>query len=263
MYTQGGRGRGFGGRGFGGGRAFQGDARFRGRGNRVHDDGGDGSGGGKGGGKGRRAAAALQGAGGKGGRGKGGGGPGGRGSSLAMAYQPPLAERNAEIDRIDGVFGYDKIDKLETGVERRWLTNMRQVLLEDAEDGSQFSAVEYYFLAPDGTGFKCALPSAAYCYLYVAAGHEADVDTSLRRKFPEQILDILSVEIEDLTLPNHLSGKKKRCLKLLFANTRKLMDVRRLLLPRCRRIGRRRTRRLRTRRSTLAAARAAARTAGW
>ena len=39
---------------------------------------------------------------------------------------------------------------------------MRTVMLEEAEGGAQRQAVEYYFLAPDGTGFKVAQPSPAY-----------------------------------------------------------------------------------------------------
>lgn len=54
---------------------------------------------------------------------------------------------------------------------------------------------------------------------------------SLRRKFPEQIKDVVTIEKEDLSLANHLSGLKKEYMKLVFRNTRDLMDVRRLLLP--------------------------------
>lgn len=93
------------------------------------------------------------------------------------------------------------------------------------------SQVEYYFLAPDGTGFKCAQASPAYFYISVAAGHESEVDTSLRRKFPDQVHDIKFVDKEDLTLVNHLSGKKKLYLKLLFRSTRELMEVGRTTSP--------------------------------
>ena len=218
-----------GGRGYGGGGrgGFQGDARFRGRGSSVHYDGGDGTDqygkSGKGG-KGAKGA-------GKGGKGFGGRGGGGRGSGAMYQPQIPLAERNAEIDRIDAVFGYEKIDKLAAGERVGWLTNMRTVLLEEGEDGVQHSAVEYYFLAPDGTGFKCLQPHEAYFYISVAAGHESDVDSQLRRKFAQQIKDVKHVYKEDLALANHLSGKQKLYLKLTFRSTRELMDVRKLLLP--------------------------------
>ena len=219
----GGRGGGFGGRGA----AFQGDARFRGGGNRGRYDGGRGFGAGKGdGGKG-----------GKGGKGGGGGfGKGGFGSGGQLggfSFLPPLGERNAEIDRIDAVFGYEKIDKDEAvGAERvGWCANMRNVVLEDEPGGAQRAAVEYYFLAPDGTGFKVAQPQPAYFYIAVAKGHEAEVDQSLRRKFPQQLLDVKYSAKEDLALVNHLSGLKKTYLMLTFRNTKDLYDVRKLLLP--------------------------------
>jgi DNA polymerase epsilon subunit 1 len=143
----------------------------------------------------------------------------------------PLAERAAEIDRMDAVFGYEKLDELHEGDRVGWLTNMRTVMLEKGDDAKELSAVEYYFLAPDGSGFKCTQPHEAYFYIAVSEGHASDVDSSLRRRFAEQIKDIRHVHKEDLELPNHLSGKRKLYLQLLFRNTRDLMEVRRLLLP--------------------------------
>lgn len=54
---------------------------------------------------------------------------------------------------------------------------------------------------------------------------------SLRRKFPEQLQDMAIIAKEDLSLANHLSGLKKNYMKLMFNNTRDLMEVRKLLLP--------------------------------
>eukprot|EP00900_Chrysochromulina_parva_P027266 jgi/Chrpa1/9173/Chrysochromulina_OHIO_Genome00022984-RA len=132
---------------------------------------------------------------------------------------------------MDAVFGYEKLDELHEGDRVGWLTNMRTVMLEKGEDAKELSAVEYYFLAPDGSGFKCTQPHEAYFYIAVSEGHASDVDSSLRRRFAEQIKDIRHVHKEDLELPNHLSGKRKLYLQLLFRNTRDLMEVRRLLLP--------------------------------
>ena len=62
-------------------------------------------------------------------------------------------------------------------------------------------------------------------------GAEHEVEMSLRRTFSEKVKGIVSVAKEDLSLANHLSGLKKSYFKLLFNNTRDLMDVRKLLLP--------------------------------
>ena len=62
-------------------------------------------------------------------------------------------------------------------------------------------------------------------------GTETLVEDFLRRRFENTIESIVRVEKEDLELPNHLSGKKGRFLKLVFRNTIDLSAVRRVLLP--------------------------------
>ena len=57
------------------------------------------------------------------------------------------------------------------------------------------------------------------------------VEDFLRRRFENTIESISRIEKEDLELPNHLSGKKGRFLKLVFRNTIDLSAVRRVLLP--------------------------------
>ena len=100
----------------------------------------------------------------------------------------PLAERNAEVDRIDGLFGYEKLDKTATsGTEHvGWMTNFRTVMVEE-QDGAQLSAVEYYFIAPDGTGFKALQRAQPYFYLSVQPGAENEVEAALRRNFAAEV----------------------------------------------------------------------------
>ena len=111
---------------------------------------------------------------------------------VAGEAKPPrsrsLAERNAEVDRIDAVFGYDKIDADSGGAIERvgWCTNMRTVVKAEGEGGAQRAAVEYYFLAPDGTGFKVNQPADAYFYIAVAHGHEAEVDHAFAASSPHR-----------------------------------------------------------------------------
>jgi hypothetical protein len=252
MFQNGGRGRGGG--GFRGGR---GSGRGAGRERSLHSGGrnlyhgepaqsGAGAGffGGRGGGRGDGGRGGGRGDGrGGGGRGFGGGrgnfgggrggyrDAGGRGGG-GWVPQVPLSERNAESDRVDAFMGYHKLDKTETGgVEIGWCSNMRTVLVEEEEGGAQRSAVEYYFIRPDGSGFKAWEHAEPYFYLAVQPGYEGEVESALRRKFATQIKELVYADKEDLALPNHLSGLKKRYLQLRFESTRDLMDVRRLLLP--------------------------------
>jgi DNA polymerase epsilon subunit 1 len=62
-------------------------------------------------------------------------------------------------------------------------------------------------------------------------GTETLVEDFLRRRFENTIESIVRMEKEDLELPNHLSGKKGRFLKLVFRNTIDLSAVRRVLQP--------------------------------
>ena len=268
--------------------------------------------GGRGGGKGRGAAGSGGGFSGKGrgfpaakgkgnfsggGKGKGKGGKGGKGKDRgAFVPQLPLKERNAEVDRKDAIFGYEKLDKTATaGTEYvGWMTNFRTVTVQE-EDGSELSAVEYYFIGPDGSGFKALQTAQPYMYISVLPGTENEVEAALRRNFPvevtataappspvactaatagcsegqwsgsggwggcaahaavapgartahqptrpsahpsppltlPQIKDIQPKMQEDLTLPNHLSGLRKKYLQLLFDSTRDMMTVRKTLL---------------------------------
>ena len=151
----GGKGKGFGG---GGGKGFGGGGKGK----------GFGGGGGKGGGKGKERF--------------------GGGRDVPWTPPVPLAERNAEVDRIDGLFGYEKLDKTATsGTEHvGWMTNFRTVMVEE-QDGAQLSAVEYYFIAPDGTGFKALQRAQPYFYLSVQPGAENEVEAALRRNFAAEV----------------------------------------------------------------------------
>jgi len=184
-----------GGKGAGGGGSYRYDQ------DRARDGKGDSGKGdsGKGGGKGDGKFKSFGGNGGKGvGKGfggdKGGGKGGGKGGQQwnDRPYDPRTpSEKNAEIDRIDAIFGYEKLDKTASAGKDYvgWMTNMRQLVVED-EDGGQLAACEYYFLAPDGTGFKALQTSPPYFYISVTKGTESEVESALRRKFAEQIVEV-------------------------------------------------------------------------
>ncbi|GMN22998.1 hypothetical protein TIFTF001_043613 [Ficus carica] len=59
---------------------------------------------------------------------------------------------------------------------------------------------------------------------------EMDVEAYLRRRYESQIVDIETVEKEDLDLKNHLSGLRKSYLKLSFDTVQQLMSVKSDLL---------------------------------
>lgn len=93
------------------------------------------------------------------------------------------------------------------------------------------SVVNCYFMCQDGSMFKAQVDHSPYFYLQVKEGMEMEVDSWLRRKFGGSLRDVEMVDREDLDLKNHLSGIKRRLLKLVFWNVDQLMSVRREVQP--------------------------------
>ncbi len=59
-------------------------------------------------------------------------------------------------------------------------------------------------------------------YFYVCAekGSEREVESVLRRKYAEEIADVVVKEMWDLDLPNHLAGNKRAEIQLKFRNVK-------------------------------------------
>ncbi|KAJ2337883.1 DNA polymerase epsilon catalytic subunit, partial [Coemansia sp. RSA 2671] len=107
--------------------------------------------------------------------------------------QEPLEDQVSSIGNLDAryedVRASDEIDSLlgfarhQQGPPRLgWLINMHATSVEDVERNSTKSAVDYYFLEPEGGSFKCTLLFSPYFYLVCAPGHEAEVGDWLARK---------------------------------------------------------------------------------
>lgn len=116
-----------------------------------------------------------------------------------------------------------------------WLLNMNATQKEDRDSGNMVSVVGCYFMCQDGSMFKAEVEYAPYFYLHVTNGIEVEMDSWLRRKFNNAIKDIEIVEKEDLDLKNHLSGIKRKLLKLSFWNVDQLVGAKQELMPHARR----------------------------
>lgn len=91
--------------------------------------------------------------------------------------------------------------------------------------------MDYYFLEEDGSYFRSTVPFSPYFFVRCKSGTETIVEDFLRKKFENLIESIERVEKEDLEMPNHLSGRKGKFLKLSFRNTVDLAAVRKVLQP--------------------------------
>jgi hypothetical protein len=70
----------------------------------------------------------------------------------------------------------------------------------------------------DGSKFKVLFTYAPYFYVAVEPGLEREVESVLRRKYADQIADVVLKELWDLDMPNHLAGNKRTEIQLKFRN---------------------------------------------
>ncbi|KAJ1673819.1 DNA polymerase epsilon catalytic subunit, partial [Spiromyces aspiralis] len=133
-------------------------------------------------------------------------------------------DRGAGLDQMASVAHRDQIDERmdfaryqEGPMRLGWLVNMHATSVMDIERNSVKSAVDYYFLEPDGRAFKCTLLYEPYFYIICREGTTGMVEEWVRRRF-EKIERTERIEKEDLQMANHLTGRKRKLLKLVFRN---------------------------------------------
>ncbi|CBZ30989.1 DNA polymerase epsilon catalytic subunit,putative [Leishmania mexicana MHOM/GT/2001/U1103] len=124
--------------------------------------------------------------------------------------------------------------RLESGTKVGWLFNYHpttEVLQEEedavAGEGAQRAALVLLFQDLAGDTFYVHLHYDPYILVQAVEGHEREVELGLMSTFGPQIIsEIIAVEKEDLDLVNHLSGKKRVYLKVVFRNVQDLTTVR-------------------------------------
>jgi DNA polymerase epsilon subunit 1 len=82
-----------------------------------------------------------------------------------------------------------------------------------------------YFIDENGEKFSVFYIFRPYFYIYVSENVIREVESLLLRKYEGIIVEIETVEKEDLELLNHLSGLKRTYLKLVFYSVQGLMKV--------------------------------------
>eukprot|EP00796_Vickermania_ingenoplastis_P006140 gene6140-4420_t len=121
--------------------------------------------------------------------------------------------------------------QLEKGTRTGWLYNYHPVTDELPLDDisgqtTSRSALALLFQDHGGDTFFVHLYYDPYLLVVPVEGHEREVELGLMSAFGSMIHEISTVEKEDLDLMNHLSGRKRFCLKVLFRNTSDLTTVR-------------------------------------
>ncbi len=175
--------------------------------------------------------------------GYGGGGGGGRGGSNAGSssgggsyrgdFRSMLAAMRAQQREADQAFdSRSGFERYEEGPARiGYLFNMLPATLV-GEDRLERSALDLFFLQQDGDTFKATVAYEPYFYLCMAgSSSEREIVSVLERRFEGRLSSVSVVEREDLEMPNHLAGHKRRLIMLSFRSVNDLTSVRNQLKP--------------------------------
>ena len=124
-------------------------------------------------------------------------------------------------DSIDSQFGFDRVSD---GPPRLgWLLNYLPITFPDECD-TERSALDLYFLDREGNSFKATMCFDPYFYVVVDDdSHIAEVSNLLQNRYNTCRVEV--VEKEDLDMQNHLSGTKRKLLKLIFLRVSDLQEA--------------------------------------
>ena len=93
------------------------------------------------------------------------------------------------------------------------------------ETGNEKSALDLYYIDREGGNFKATIFFKPYFYLDVKDLRRlTEVSGHLLKKFENCVIE--QIDLEDLELANHLSGKKHKFLKISFGTVQDLTDAR-------------------------------------
>jgi len=116
--------------------------------------------------------------------------------------------------------------------------NFSATTVVESNGGGELSGIELYLIdARDRSGFTVTKTYRPYFYVATSlrfADRSNDVAATLLRRFDDAGMRCNPLELEDLDVPNHVTGTKRTYLKLDFDNVSQMMNVRSELLPRVR-----------------------------
>ncbi|KFK43140.1 hypothetical protein AALP_AA1G085200 [Arabis alpina] len=135
---------------------------------------------------------------------------------------------NTAEDELEAKLGFGIFSEGETRLG--WLLTFASSSWEDTDTGKTYSCVDLYFVTQAGSYFKTKYKFRPYFYAATKDKMELEVEAYLRRRYERQVADIEIVEKEDLDLKNHLSGLRKKYLKVSFDTVQQLMEVKRDLM---------------------------------
>lgn len=132
-----------------------------------------------------------------------------------------------EIDAIDALYACSTLDL--PGTYMGWLYNAYETFVVDAQK-TVSSALECYFMRESLETFKVTLPFSPYFYIKAPPQNYPLIESTMRSLYAGSVTDVLCVERDDLTTPNHVSGLQTLLLKVVFRSATDCTTVSRALL---------------------------------
>lgn len=135
----------------------------------------------------------------------------------------------ALTDTIDASMGFERFD---SGPPRvGWLVNFQATSQSDPNIPNGKAAVDFYFIDDEGGCFKSTIRYDPYFLVKCSPGKEADVEEYIRKNLEGVVKETRRVIKDDLSLPNHLIGRKQSLIEVRFWNVTNLLAARKTLAP--------------------------------
>ncbi|OQR98917.1 DNA polymerase epsilon catalytic subunit [Achlya hypogyna] len=153
---------------------------------------------------------------------------GARSNVAGRAMNEEKAANVARQDAFDLAHGFAPLVD-EDGPQIGWLLNACNT--SRTVDNAERSGVDLYFLAQDGSSFKASVIHAPYFFVGAPPKRLGEALAYCQRTLVATLLSATIVQLEDLDMPNHLSGMKAQYIKLVFHTVSDLVDAKQQLQP--------------------------------
>ncbi|OQS07825.1 DNA polymerase epsilon catalytic subunit [Thraustotheca clavata] len=153
---------------------------------------------------------------------------GARSNVAGRAMKEDKAFNLAKQDAFDLAHGFAPLQE-EDGAQIGWLLNACNT--SRTVENVERSGVELYFLAQDGSSFKSTVIYSPYFYIGATPKRLGEALAFCQRTLVSTLLSASIVQMEDLDMPNHLSGTKAQYIKLVFRTVSDLVEAKQVLQP--------------------------------
>ncbi len=166
-----------------------------------------------------------------------GAGRGNDGKSQSAARRQEISEWKARMkkegEEFDKQYGFEQFT--EAPPREGFLINFLPTTMKRSGVDHELAAVDLYFLQKDGGTFKATIEHRPYFLVSILPQFVKDTMTFLERRFESSLSSIELVEMKDLDMLNHLSGKLANFVKLSFYDVSQLVAARSEILQAVRR----------------------------